>query len=284
MTLDMDRPRYAVSLAVSWMVFGILLAGAAAQPAEWSAPELEVERAQRTPVPWTISFRNGGDDRMYNVTLSVIDTSGLRIEPLSRSLGDVPPNNTVTAQFSTSAPVAWRGIEPGLYNVSFLVTYRDSGGLDHSETRVAPVRVLPTGTRLSLTLSVGEATAKVGDRVTLRARLVDTNGDPIWQQSISYYFTNGTLLGSDYTDSQGIAEVDYVAKQAGTFQFQAKYVPVLSGLVGMTTYSGSESDTVTLTVPEELAMQPLLLAAVAVVIIVAASALLWRRRRSHTQP
>jgi len=133
-------------------------------------------------------------------------------------------------------------------------------------------------------VSVGEEKVKVGERVTLRARLLDTNGDPIWQQSISYYFTNGTLLGSDYTDSQGIAEVDYIAEHTGTFQLQAKYVPVLAGVVGMTAYSGSESNTVTFTVPEELALEPLLLAAVAVVIVIVAIALLWRGRRSRAQP
>jgi hypothetical protein len=88
----------------------------------------------------SISFKNGGNDHMYNVSIVVADFGGLGITPQLQSLETIEPEETKTVIFHVdlSKPEEKRRI----YNPRFEIIYYDFRGIAHKEEYIATVKII----------------------------------------------------------------------------------------------------------------------------------------------
>jgi len=186
--------------------------------ANWSPSSLSVEKGKTTASTWSISFKNGGNDMMYGSSISIVDSGGLQISPVSTDLGDVASQGTKSTSFSVVAPST---LSTGSKTVSFEVSYEDFRGTSHTESKTAYVTVTKLGTSITLTLE--PSSLKKDSSTTITAKLLDGNGNPIANQPVDF-FIGTTSLGSANTDTSGNAVKPYTANiDAGTYVINASY-------------------------------------------------------------
>jgi hypothetical protein len=184
----------------------------------WLPSSLSVEKGKMTTSTWWISFKNGGNDVMYSCSISIIDSAGLQISPISTNLGDIASQGTKSTSFSVIAP---NTLSIGSKAVSFQVSYEDFRGTSHTESKTAYVTVTKLGTSITLTLE--PSSVKKDSSTTITAKLLDGNGNPIANQPINFYI-GATSLGSATTDTSGNAVKSYTANiDAGTYVVNASY-------------------------------------------------------------
>jgi len=112
----------------------------------WDASFLSIERGfEAGELP--ITFTNGGNDYMYNVNVTVVDSAGLIVTPSTQSLGTISENGTKTAIFSVQAG---RDKTPKNYTLAFDVAYSDLRTTIHTETFQANVAVASNPIRENL--------------------------------------------------------------------------------------------------------------------------------------
>jgi len=99
---------------------------------DWSPSPLNVEKGKTAASTLTISFKNGGNDYMYAVSISVIDSVGLTVSPNTQNLQDIASGGTKSTSFSVTAPFA---ATLGIHTVSFQINYQDFRGISHSEVK-----------------------------------------------------------------------------------------------------------------------------------------------------
>jgi len=85
-----------------------------------------------------ITFTNGGNDFMYDVKISVLDSAGLTVDPQTQQLGDINDGGTKTAVISVQAD---RDKEATDYPITLEVVYDDLRGVTHTETYQANLSV-----------------------------------------------------------------------------------------------------------------------------------------------
>jgi hypothetical protein len=186
--------------------------------ANWSPSSISVEKGKTTASTWSISFKNGGNDMMYSSSISIVDSGGLQISPVSTNLGDIASQGTKSTSFSVIAPGA---LSTGSKTVSFQVSYEDFRGTSHTESKTAYVTATKLGTSISLTLE--PSSIKKDSSTTITAKLLDGNGNPMTNQPIDF-FIGTTSLGSPNTDTSGNAVKSYTANiDAGTYVINASY-------------------------------------------------------------
>lgn len=103
----------------------------------WSPSALSIERGFESG-DLTVTFANGGNDYMYGVIVSVIDSAGLTVTPQTQDLGTINEGGTKTATFSVRAS---GDKTPKDYAITFEVAYNDLRGVTHTETYQADVTV-----------------------------------------------------------------------------------------------------------------------------------------------
>lgn len=186
--------------------------------ADWSPSSLSVEKGKTSASTWSISLRNGGNDVMSSALVSIVDSGGLQISPSSNSLGNIASQGVKSTSFSVVAPST---LSTGYKTVSFQIGYTDFEGNSHVESKVGYVTVNKLGT--SITLTLNPSGVKKDALLTITARLLDGNGNPIANQAIA--FSIGiTSIGSANTDSSGNAVKPYTASvNAGTYVVNASY-------------------------------------------------------------
>jgi len=227
----------------------------------WLPASLNVEKGKTAPTSWSINFKNGGNDEMDNVSISVTDSAGLQITPASQNFDVINAEETKSTSFSVTA----LALTMGAHTVKFQITYHDFMGISHTENMEASVDVVRLST--SIILSLNPPSVKIGDSCTITANLVDGNGDPIANQTISFSVEN-TPIGSDNTDSSGNAVMTYTANVVGTyvisaaFDGNADYAPS-SATVNLVVKSGEVA------AGESSALELGIIAAVAAVFIIA---------------
>ncbi|MEM2507592.1 MAG: Ig-like domain-containing protein [Nitrososphaeria archaeon] len=186
--------------------------------ADWAPSSLSVEKGKTAASTWSITFKNGGNDMMYGASISIVDTSGLQISPISANLGDIASQGTKSTSFSVVAP---NTISTGLKTVSFRISYYDFRGNSHVESKVGYITVIKLGT--SVTLTVNPSSVKIGGTITITAKLLDGNGNPLPGQAINF-FIGTTPLGATNTDSSGNAIKSYTANiDAGAYIINASF-------------------------------------------------------------
>jgi len=74
-----------------------------------------------------------------------------------------------------------------------------------------------------MTLTLSNDSAKIGETITLKTKLISLEGKPIINQTISFYL-NSTLIGTAITDSSGLAVLTFkVEVSEGTYQVVVHY-------------------------------------------------------------
>ena len=183
---------------------------------DWSPAPLTVEKGKIAPSSWSITFKNGGNDNMENVLIRVVDFAGLQITPTSENLGNIIVGETKSISFSVTAPLT---LTIGPCTVTFRIAYSDFRGISHTETMQASVNVAKLST--SITLSVEPPSVEKDGLCRIIAKLVDGNGNPMANQTISFS-VEGAQIGSVNTDSSGNAVKEYTANvDAGTYVISA---------------------------------------------------------------
>jgi len=185
---------------------------------EWALSSLTVEKGKTTASTLSISFKNGGNDYMYETSIEVTDADGLQISPQTQTLGDIASKGTKTTSFSITAPIT---ATLGTHTVSLKINYDDFRGISHSETKTASVNVTKLSTSIELTLQ--PSSLKIGASTTITAKLTDGNDVALANKEIS--FSIGTIsIGTAMTDSSGNVIKTYTANMdAGTYQIKASY-------------------------------------------------------------
>jgi protocatechuate 3,4-dioxygenase beta subunit len=187
----------------------------------WSQSISTIQLGARTPSTLVVSFQNGGNDKMLSTSISLTDSSGLQVNPQTQSIGDLDAGETARANFSVSAPLT---TSMGTHALAFEVSYSDFRGTSQTETVSATLTVTKLGA--SLELNASEA-VKYSYPITVAARLLDTNGDPIKDQTIRFYVLSGSEqkeIGSNVTDPFGHARLVYSGiLDVGDYQVKAYY-------------------------------------------------------------
>jgi len=113
----------------------------------WNPSTLSIERFFESG-DLTIAFTNGGNDYMYDTSVSVIDSAGLTIATQTQDLGTINEGGSKSTIFSVQAS---GDLTPKDYEITFEVTYDDLRGITHTETFQADVTVKSNFIRENLT-------------------------------------------------------------------------------------------------------------------------------------
>ena len=188
---------------------------------DWSQSISTVQIGARIPSTLTVSFQNGGNDKMFSTSISATDVSGLQVTTKTRDIGDVPAEETARADFAVSATSS---ASMGPHVLTFEVSYADFRGTLHVEKASVTLTVTKLGA--SLDLNVMEK-IKYGYPIQAEVRLADANGDPIKDQTVRFYLiheSEETEIGSNMTDSSGYVRITYdQILDAGDYQLKAYY-------------------------------------------------------------
>jgi hypothetical protein len=185
---------------------------------DWPPAPLTVEKGKTAPSSWSINFKNGGNDIMKNVMISIVDNAELDITPQSQNFDNIAAEETKSIGFLVTAPFT---LTIGPRTVKFQIAYDDFMGNSHVETLPASVNVAKLST--SITLTVEPSSVKKDGLCRIIAKLVDGNGNPMANQTISFS-VGGTPIGSAPTDSSGNAVKEYTANvDAGTYVISASF-------------------------------------------------------------
>jgi len=103
----------------------------------WAPATLSIERGFESG-DLTVTFTNGGNDYMYDTSVSVIDSAGLTVTPQTQDLGTINEGGTKAATFSVQAS---GDKSPKDYAITFEVAYNELRGVTHRETFQADVTV-----------------------------------------------------------------------------------------------------------------------------------------------
>lgn len=206
----------------------------------WSpSPFAPVEKGKLAVSTLSVSLKNGGNDYMYSVSVSVIDSAGLTISPDAQNLQDIASQGTKSTSFSVTAPLT---ATLGTKTVYFEVSYSDFREVAHTETKTASVTVTKLSTSISLTLQ--PSSLKKGASTTITATLRDGNNIALANKEISFSIET-TSLGTATTDSSGNAIKTYTANlDAETYSVQASYA-------GSTDYAASSSTGNLIVIPSD---------------------------------
>ena len=101
----------------------------------WNPSTLSIERGFESG-DLTIAFTNGGNDYMYDTSVSVIDSAGLTVATQTQDLGTINEGGSKSTIFSVQAS---GDLTPKDYEITFEVTYDDLRGVTHTETFQAGV-------------------------------------------------------------------------------------------------------------------------------------------------
>lgn len=123
-----------------------------------------------------------------------------------------------------SVSLSWtfiNGLPGGIYTVKALADpwhfYAES---DETNNKLTFNFTIVASTVLTLS---SPANAKIGETVTLRAKLTDSHSNPLRGETISFRIGD-SLVGSNVTDSTGNAKFNYrIAVQPGTYTVSAQY-------------------------------------------------------------
>lgn len=132
---------------------------------DWNPSTQIVSRDANKSSNLSISFRNGGNDRMYNTSITITDADGLQITPQLQNLGVIEAGENKAAIFYVNASQTEERRQ--IHNPRFEIIYYDFRGVAHTEEYTATVRVITnpfiynimrTLGAIALTIAIGAAT------------------------------------------------------------------------------------------------------------------------------
>ncbi|MCS4537446.1 MAG: hypothetical protein HYY67_01130 [Thaumarchaeota archaeon] len=189
---------------------------------DWTQDRVTVQRGRDTATNLIVRFRNGGNDLMSGIVLSVLDSRGLAISPASQELGDASPSGIKTTSFGVSAPAS---VSVGSYTVTFRIAYKNFRQGSQIETKNILVEV--TNLATSITLNLPSST-KIGETVLLSSRLMDGNNSPAPGLTIRFLIKPSNAeqreLGTAVTDASGNAALTTKLDiEAGSYIITAQF-------------------------------------------------------------
>ncbi len=159
----------------------------------------EVTLGQSEGIPFQIQFSNGGNDIMYDVTLSVAGSAGIQISPTQVIIGDIPFGESKTVDLKL---LVGPNLSRGTLEIAYKVSYKDFRGVVHTKDFEAEVTILKASTNIQLNLGKDEIVYNMD--LTVEASLSTLDGKPISNQPIEFYI-NDESVGIHITDDGGVA-------------------------------------------------------------------------------
>ncbi|MBS7622621.1 hypothetical protein KEJ39_02960 [Candidatus Bathyarchaeota archaeon] len=147
-----------------------------------------------------VNFTNTGNDDMYDVVVTVMNSS-LRISPLSSGdLGTVPAGQTVTLTFTLSA-LDSKGTKPGLHKISMRISFNDYRSISHYQDWTLEFNLEKMQPKILF--SFNPPAPKCGDTIKFKAELVDEKKNPLVGELIT--LSVGSTTVSNETSTYGTA-------------------------------------------------------------------------------
>ncbi len=185
---------------------------------DWRFSILEVQAGAEEASELKINFKNGGNDEMFNASIRVSKPSGLIITPNFKNLGNLKPGGLIDESFLVSAPL---GIELGIQQLTFQVSYFDFRGVFHSEDFNVQVKIVKLKVKIEVDVP---SIIKYKDSAILTVKLKDANNNPIIDAPIKFYL-NSSFLGMNSTSNLGEATLVLNANfKAGKYNVKVEYM------------------------------------------------------------
>jgi hypothetical protein len=207
------------SIAVLQDVKTIEIKAVKLQIVDFSQSISEVTLGGPQPLKFQVEFSNGGNDVMYDVALTVTEPPGVKVNPRTTSIGDLPIGESaeITLELSTEPPLSQGQVE-----ISYEVSYKDFKGGLHAEEFKGGLSILRAPSNLQLTLDEGGEIA-YSSEVTLRAHLMGLGGAALPGEPVEFYVDNKSV-GIVITDDRGEALMKVNSLlEAGIHEVKALY-------------------------------------------------------------
>jgi len=185
---------------------------------DWGFSISEVQAGAENLTELKISFRNGGNDEMFNASIKVSESSSLIVTPSFKALGSLKPKEKLEESFLVSAPLT---IELGIHQLTFQVSYFDFRGVFHIEEFNIQVKIVKLKTKIEV---YSPLTAKYKSLATVAVKLKDGNNNPVSNATINFYL-NSKLLGVNSTNNDGEAALTFNADfKPGSYEVKIEYL------------------------------------------------------------
>ncbi|MEM2902044.1 MAG: hypothetical protein QXO32_04870 [Candidatus Bathyarchaeia archaeon] len=162
------------------------------------------------------SFRNGGNDVMYEVEAMFVSRE-LLIQPNHFMLGELEPLQKAVGEVM----ITFRNGTVGVKDVPVEVTFSDFRGIVHKERFSLKVTVEKVETRLDI---AGPGEVVFSSPIQFKARLLDAHGNPIVGEKVVFE-VDDLEVGSAITDGEGWAAFNSIVNfTAGKHRFMARYI------------------------------------------------------------
>lgn len=162
----------------------------------------EVTLGRSQPMEFQVQFSNGGNDVMYDVTLTVADSPGIEVTPKQVAVGDLPIGESAKITLELLVEPT---LSEGSVKVSYEVSYKDFKDNLHVEGFETELSILKASSNLQLYLEGGEAA--YNSEVTVRAHLTGLEGRALPGEPVEFYIDNRSM-GVRITDDKGIATIE----------------------------------------------------------------------------
>jgi hypothetical protein len=162
------------------------------------------------------SFRNGGNDVMYDVT-ATFDSSGVLIQPSHVVFGELGPLQEAAAEVALTC----QRDSVGVRDVPVEITFTDFRGIVHKERFSVKVTVEKWGTRLDI---AGPSEVVFNSPIQFKVRLLDGQGNPVKGERVVFE-VDDLEVGFAFTDKDGWVTFNSVLNfTVGTHRFTARYM------------------------------------------------------------
>ncbi|MEM3606889.1 MAG: hypothetical protein QXE30_04525, partial [Candidatus Bathyarchaeia archaeon] len=178
---------------------------------------VEAQAGAEKPSELKINFKNGGNDEMLNISMKVVESSGLIVTPNFKSLGSLKPEETLETFLFVSAPLE---AALGIHQLTFQILYFDFRGISHIENFNIQVKVVKLKVKIDI---YAPSTIKYKESTILTIKLKDVNEKPIVEAPVKFYL-NSSFIGMNLTSNIGEATLIFNANfKAGKYKVEVEY-------------------------------------------------------------
>ncbi|MCZ2845316.1 MAG: zinc ribbon domain-containing protein [Candidatus Bathyarchaeota archaeon] len=168
----------------------------------WDYSVEEIVARSKDPQSLAISFKNGGNDVMYNATIAPKISQFFKIEPELIRLQNIPANNAKNINFKI---ITLNSTEPKNYSIIFKISYKAYDARSNIEEKKISINVIKLGTRIVFDQLIDK---KYGQIINISAKLFSLNDNEIANEPI-IFFLGSKKIDEMVTDSNGEAILEY---------------------------------------------------------------------------
>ena len=178
----------------------------------WDYSVEEIVVRSKDPQPLTVSFKNGGNDMMNDVTIAPKVGKFFKIEPESIDLQNIPTNKEKNINFRI---ITLNSTEPRNYSIVFQISYKDFDARRHLEEKKVSINVIKLGTRIVFDQLKD---SKYGQIINISAKLFSLNDDMIANEPIVFSL-GSKKIDEVVTNSKGEAILEYKQINLGVGEY-----------------------------------------------------------------